>query len=299
MHGYIAGMKNLHGIITALVTPFRDGAVDDDALEAIVNWQISEGVHGLVPCGTTGESATLTYEEKQHVVQRVVEISAGRVPVIAGAGSNSTDSAILLAKSAQASGAQAILSVAPYYNKPSQDGMYEHFRKIHDNCDLPIIVYNIPGRSVVDMSDELIESLSTLPRIVGIKDATGDLARVSALRNSLGSDFIQLSGEDVTAIAFNSLGGVGCISVTSNVAPEACAKVQEATLEGDYEAALALHDSMVDLHNAMFCASSPAPAKYALSRLGKCSPEVRLPMIEVDSEQKQQIDAAIAKLGLI
>ncbi len=292
-------MEKFHGIITALVTPFRNGTVDDDALEALVNWQIAEGVHGLVPCGTTGESATLTHEEHMHVVKRTVEISAGRVPIIAGAGSNSTDEAILLAKAAQASGAQAILSVAPYYNKPSQDGIYAHFEAIHNACDLPIILYNIPGRSVVDMGDDLIARLAELPRIVGVKDATGDLSRVSSLRALAGNDFIQLSGEDMTAIGFNAMGGVGCISVTSNVMPAALAKIQELTLAGDSKAALELHDSLVALHDAMFCTSSPAPAKYALSRLGKCSPEVRLPILPVDEVAKAQIDAALAGLNLI
>lgn len=292
-------MNTINGILTALVTPFRDGAVDDDALEAIVNWQIAEGVHGLVPCGTTGESATLSHEEHQHVVKRVVEMAAGRVPVIAGAGSNSTDSAILLAQSAQASGAQAILSVAPYYNKPSAEGIYAHFEAIHNHCDLPIILYNIPGRSVVNMSDELIAKLAELPRIIGVKDATGNLARVSNLRELAGKEFIQLSGEDMTVVGFNAMGGVGAISVTSNVAPAMTAKVQELTLQGDYEAALKLHDSMVLLHDAMFCAPSPAPAKYALSRLGKSTPDVRLPMVPLNDEQKKQVDAALASLNLI
>ncbi len=292
-------MKKFTGIITALVTPFRDGRVDDDALEALVNWQIAEGVHGLVPCGTTGESATLTMQEHQHVVKRVVEIAAGRVPIIAGAGSNSTDSAILLAQSAQANGAQAVLVVAPYYNKPSQDGIYAHYEAIHNNCDLPIILYNIPGRSVVNMSDELIARLSQLERIVGVKDATGNLARVSGLRALAGNGFIQLSGEDMTVVGFNAMGGAGCISVTSNVAPALTAKVQELTLQGDYQAALELHDPMVALHDAMFCAPSPAPAKYALSRMGKCTADVRLPITPLSDEHKLQVDAALAGLNLI
>lgn len=292
-------MKNFTGIITALVTPFRDGAVDDDALEAIVNWQIAEGVHGLVPCGTTGESATLSHEEHRHVIKRVVEMALGRVPVIAGAGSNSTDKAVLLAQEAQANGAQAALSVVPYYNKPSQDGIYAHFEAIHNNCDIPIILYNIPGRSVVNMGDELIARLSELPRVVGVKDATGNLARVSGLRDLAGPDFIQLSGEDMTVVGFNAMGGSGAISVTSNVAPALTAKVQELTLQGDFEAALSLHDSMVNLHDAMFCAPSPAPAKYALSRMGKCTAEVRLPITQLNDEQKKQVDAALADLNLI
>ena len=292
-------MEKFHGIITALVTPFRQGAVDDAALEALINWQIAEGVHGLVPCGTTGECATLTHEEHTHVVKRTVEIAAGRVPIIAGAGSNSTDEAILLAQAAQDSGAQAILSVAPYYNKPSQDGIFAHFEAIHNACDLPIILYNIPGRSVIDMGDALIARLAELPRIIGLKDATGDLSRVSTLRSLAGNDFIQLSGEDMTAIGFNAMGGVGCISVTSNVMPAALVKIQELAARGDFQAALALHDGMVDLHEAMFCTSSPAPAKYALAHLGKCSPEVRLPIVPVDEAAKRQIDAALAGLNLI
>jgi 4-hydroxy-tetrahydrodipicolinate synthase len=292
-------MTEIKGIITALVTPMRDGAVDDKGLEALVNWQIAEGIHGLVPCGTTGESATLSHEEHMHVVKRVSEIAAGRVPVIAGAGSNATDEAILLAKSAQASGAQALLSVTPYYNKPSEEGMYAHFKAVHDACDLPIILYNIPGRSIVDMSDDLIARLAELPRIVGVKDATGNLARVSTLRDKAGAGFIQLSGEDMTAIGFNAMGGVGCISVTSNVMPAALSKLQAATLKGDFEAALAIQDGLVAMHEAMFCAPSPAPAKYALSRLGKISPELRLPILPLNEVQKQQVDSAMAGAGLL
>ena len=282
-----------------MVTPFRDNAVDDEALEAIINWQIAKGVHGLVPCGTTGESATLSHAEHMHVVQRTVEITDSRVPVIAGAGANSTAEAVTLAQSAQESGAQAILSVTPYYNKPSQEGIYAHFEAIHNNCDLPIILYNIPGRSVVDMSDELIARLAELPRIIGVKDATGDLARVSTLRHMAGPDFIQLSGDDMTAIGFNALGGGGCISVTSNIAPNLLAEIQQATHEERFAEALALHDKMIDLHEAMFCAPSPAPAKYALSRLGKCTDQVRLPILPLTDEQKQQVDSALADLKLI
>lgn len=292
-------MEKFQGIITALITPFRDKRVDDDALEAIVNWQIAQGVHGLVPCGTTGESATLSHEEHMHVVKRVVEMAAGRVPVIAGAGSNSTDEAILLAQSAQASGAQAILSVTPYYNKPSEDGIFAHFQAIHNACDLPIFLYNIPGRSVLNLSDDLIARLAELGRVIGIKDATGDLARVATLRAKVGKSFLQLSGEDMTAVAFNAMGGVGCVSVTSNVVPSQMAKVQELVLNNDVEAARELNDSLVALHQAMFCTSSPAPAKYALSRLGKCTPEVRLPITPLSDEHKSQVENALAGLNLV
>ncbi len=292
-------MEKFNGIITAMVTPMRDGAVDYTALEAFINWQIAEGIHGLVPCGTTGESATLSYDEHKKVVQRTVEIVNGRVPVIAGAGSNATDEAILLAKSAQKSGADAVLTVSPYYNKPSEEGLYAHFKAIHDNTDIPMILYNIPGRSVVNMSDTLIAKLADLPRIIGTKDATGNLARVSTLRGLAGSDFIQLSGEDMTAIGFNAMGGKGVISVSSNVIPSILAKIQQLTLRNDCEAALLLHDDTVDLHEAMFCTSSPAPVKYALSRLGRCTPDVRLPIVPVNDTHKAQIDRAMVKLGII
>lgn len=292
-------MTQIEGIITALVTPMREGAVDYAALGSLVEWQIEQGINGLVPCGTTGESATLSHEEHHKVVQQVVQAAKGRVPVIAGAGSNSTAEAMELAEFAQSSGADAILTVAPYYNKPSQEGMYAHFKAVHDACDLPIILYNIPGRSVVDMSDALLRDLAALPRIIGVKDATGNLARVSTLRHLAGKDFIQLSGEDMTAVGYNAMGGTGCISVTSNIAPRQLAEEQRACLAGDYTKALALHDALVPLHEAMFCAPSPAPAKYALARMGKIAEEARLPIVPVNEAQRQHIDAALQSLNLI
>ena len=291
-------MKNFSGIFTALVTPFKQGKVDVTALEQLIEWQIEQGIHGLVPCGTTGESATLSHEEHQFVIKRTIEIAAKRVPIIAGAGANSTAEAISLAQAAQQAGADAILSVSPYYNKPSQEGMIAHFTAIHDASDIPIILYNIPGRSVVDMTDSTIARLAELPRVIGVKDATGNLARVSTLRALAGEDFIQLSGEDMTAIGFNAMGGQGCISVTSNILPKQLAALQMATLSGDYAQALTLHDPLIAVHEAMFCAPSPAPAKYALARIGKCDAETRLPIVGVNATQAAQIDAAIEGLAV-
>ncbi|PWE26548.1 4-hydroxy-tetrahydrodipicolinate synthase [Pararhodobacter marinus] len=287
------------GSLPALVTPFRNGAVDYEALEALVEWHIAEGSHGLVPVGTTGESPTLTHIEHEQVVEFVVKCVKGRVPVIAGAGSNNTTEAIRLMKHAESVGADGALIVTPYYNKPTQAGLIAHYRALHDACDLPIIIYNIPGRSVVDMSPETMGVLATLPRIVGVKDATGKLERVSMQRQSCGADFIQLSGEDATALGFNAHGGVGCISVTANVAPKLCAEFQEATLAGDYHKALSYQDRLMPLHVAIFLEPGLAGAKYALSKLGRCENEVRLPILGVTPQTAATIDAAMRHAGLL
>lgn len=287
------------GSFPALVTPFSNGAVDWDTLKKLVNWHIDQGSHGLVPVGTTGESPTLSHEEHNEVVRVVVETAAKRVPVIAGAGSNATAEGIELIRHAEANGADAALVVTPYYNKPTQRGMVAHFTAMHDACTLPIIIYNIPGRSVVDMLPETMGQLAQLPRIVGVKDATGDLSRVAKQRMTCGADFLQLSGEDATAVGFNAMGGVGCISVTANVAPKLCAEMQEATLRGDYAKALEYQDLLLPLHIAIFMEPGVAGAKYAMSKLGLCSPEVRLPLTELTDGTKAALDAAMKHAGLI
>lgn len=287
------------GSMPALVTPFQNGSVDLDTLKKLVEWHISEGSNGLVPVGTTGESPTLTHEEHETVIETVVKAAAGRVPVIAGAGSNNTAEAISLMKFAEKAGADAGLVVTPYYNKPTQRGMLAHFEALHDCCDLPIVIYNIPGRSIVDMTPETMGELAKLPRVVGVKDATGDVARVSDQRETCGADFIQLSGEDGSALGFNAHGGVGCISVTANVAPRLCAEFQAATLAGDYGKALELQDRLMPLHRAIFVEPGLAGAKYGLSQLGLCSDEVRLPLSSLLDSTKAQIDAAMRHAGLI
>ncbi|CUH51602.1 4-hydroxy-tetrahydrodipicolinate synthase [Shimia marina] len=287
------------GSYPALVTPFTNGELDLETLKKLVEWHIGEGTNGFVPVGTTGESPTLSHAEHEAVVEEVVRASAGRVPVIAGAGSNNTLEAIGLAQHAEKVGADAILVVTPYYNKPTQRGLIAHFTAIHDCCSLPIIIYNIPGRSVVDMSPETMGELAKLERIVGVKDATGDLARVSQQRAACGADFIQLSGEDATALGFNAHGGVGCISVTANVAPKLCAEFQAAMLAGDYAKALEYQDKLMPLHEAIFVEPGLVGAKYALSRLGLCNEEVRLPLTGLSDATKTQIDAAMAHAGLI
>lgn len=283
----------------ALVTPFRDGAVDDEALKSLVEWHIDEGSHGLVPVGTTGESPTLSHEEHEHVIDVVVRATAGRLPVIAGAGSNSTAEAIRLLQFAERAGADAGLVVTPYYNKPTQRGLIEHYRALSECCDLPIVIYNIPGRSVIDMSPETMGELSKLPSIVGVKDATGDVVRVSQQRATCGTDFIQLSGEDASALGFNAHGGTGCISVTANVAPRLCAEFQEASLAGDISRALELQDVLMPLHTAIFIEPGLVGAKYGLSVLGKCSDEVRLPLTPALPETRARIDDAMRYAGLI
>lgn len=287
------------GSIPALVTPFKNGAVDFDALKKLVDWHIAEGSSGLVPVGTTGESPTLSHEEHEAVVEAVVQYAAGRVPVMAGAGSNNTAEGMRLIRHAEKVGAQAALVVTPYYNRPTQAGLIAHFTALHDCCTLPIFIYNIPGRSVVDMTPETMGTLSKLPRIVGVKDATGKIERVSMQRASCGKDFIQLSGEDATALGFNAHGGVGCISVTANVAPRLCAEFQAATLAGDYAKALAYQDRLMPLHEAIFLEPGLAGAKYGLSLLGRCTEEVRLPLVTLTDGTKSRIKAAMEFAGLI
>lgn len=287
------------GSLPALVTPFRDGAPDADAIRDLIEWHVEEGSHGFVPVGTTGESPTLSHEEHERVVEIVVEAANGRRPVIAGTGSNNTSEAIRLMRHAEATGADAALVVTPYYNKPTQGGLIAHYRALHDCCELPIVIYNIPGRSAVDMTPETMGELAELPRIVGVKDATGDLARVSRTRMACGPDFIQLSGEDATALGFNAHGGTGCISVTANVAPRLCAEFQEATLAGDYGKALDLQDRLMPLHEAIFAEPGLVGAKYALSLLGRCSEEVRLPLVGPTESVKGRIRDAMVHAGAL
>ena len=295
----LANAKSIRGSLTALVTPFKDGAVDEDALRGLVDWQIAEGSNGLVPVGTTGESPTLSHDEHNRVVEIVVQQTAGRVPVIAGAGSNNTAEAISLMQHAAQAGADAALVVTPYYNKPTQEGLYQHFKALHDCCELPIIIYNIPPRSVVDMSAETMGRLAELPRIAGVKDATADLSRVSAQRITCGTDFIQLSGEDPTAHGFNAQGGVGCISVTANVAPRLCSEMQAACAAGDYATALSIQDRLMPLHHAVFSEPGLAGAKAGLAILGKCSDEIRLPMMPVTEPVREKVRAAMVHAGLV
>lgn len=287
------------GSMPALVTPLKDGAVDFAALEAIVEWHIAEGSHGLVPVGTTGESPTLTHDEHAAVIEAVVKTVAGRIPVVAGAGSNNTAEGIGLIQHAAKVGATAALVVTPYYNKPTQAGLIAHYTALHDAADIPIIIYNIPGRSVIDMTPATMGELSKLTRVVGVKDATGDITRVSHTRITCGTDFIQLSGEDASALGFNAHGGVGCISVTANVAPKLCAAFQEATLAGDYATALAYQDKLMPLHDAIFLEPGLAGAKYGLFLLGKCSDEVRLPLVGLSDGVKQAIRAAMEHAELL
>lgn len=287
------------GSIPALVTPFSNGKVDFAALKKLVDWHVDEGSHGLVPVGTTGESPTLSHEEHEAVIECVVESAAGRIKVIAGAGSNNTEEAIRFMQHAERVGADAALVVTPYYNKPTQGGLVAHYTALHDCCELPIIIYNIPGRSVIDMTPATMGQLAKLPRIIGVKDATGDVVRVSEQRASCGKDFIQLSGEDASALGFNVHGGVGCISVTANVAPRLCAEFQEATLAGNYELALEYQDRLMPLHKAVFTEPGLAGAKYGLSRLGMCEEEVRLPLQNVSAETQALMDDAMRHAGLI
>ena len=289
----------IHGSIPALVTPFKNGALDLVTLKSLVDWHIAEGSTGLVPVGTTGESPTLSHEEHETVIQAVVKAAAGRVPVIAGAGSNNTVEGMRLIRHAAKVGATAALVVTPYYNKPTQAGLIAHYTALHDCSDLPIIIYNIPGRSVVDMSPETMGVLARLPRIVGVKDATGRIERVSQQRMTCGADFIQLSGEDATALGFNAHGGVGCISVTANVAPRLCAEFQAATLRGDYTKALELQDRLMPLHEAIFLEPGLVGAKYGLSKLGLCGDEVRLPLVGLTDGVKARMDSAMRHAGLI
>jgi 4-hydroxy-tetrahydrodipicolinate synthase len=287
-----------HGSIPALVTPFSDGAVDSAAFEAFVDWQIREGSSALVPCGTTGETATLTIDEHNAVIDLTVKAAGGRVPVIAGCGSNDTATAVIHVRHAEKVGAAAALVVCPYYNKPNQDGLYAHFEAVANASALPIFIYNVPGRSVVEMSVETMARLAELPTIVGVKDATGNLARVSAQRAACGEDFIQLSGNDDTALGFMAMGGHGCISVTANVAPGLCAQFQSACAAGDYASALKLQDALFPLHSALFSDASPGPTKYALNRPGRMRADVRLPMTPPGAASRVLIDAALAHAGI-
>ncbi|MEM8656644.1 MAG: 4-hydroxy-tetrahydrodipicolinate synthase [Pseudomonadota bacterium] len=287
------------GSMPALITPFRNGAVDVEALKGLVDWHIAEGSHGLVAAGTTAESPTLSHEEHEAVVEIVVTQAAGRVPVIAGAGSNNTAESIRLIQHAESVGADAALVVTPYYNKPNQRGLFHHYKTLHDACEIPIIIYNIPGRSIIDMTPETMGELAKLPRIVGVKDATGDVTRVSDQRATCGEGFIQLSGEDASALGFNAHGGTGCISVTANVAPRLCAAFQEATLAGDYAKALEYQDRLMPLHRAVFLEPNPCPSKYALQVLGHCTDEVRSPLVGVEDSTKAAMDHALRHAGLV
>ena len=287
------------GSITALVTPFKDGALDEGAFRSHVSWQIDNGTHGLVPVGTTGESPTLSHDEHKKVVEWCISEARGRVPVIAGAGSNNTREAIELAIHAEKAGADAVLVVTPYYNKPTQEGMYRHFKAINDAIGIPIIIYNIPPRSVIDMSVDTMKRLYELKNIAGVKDATGNVVRASLQRQAMGPEFIQLSGEDASAIGFNAHGGHGCISVTSNVAPRQCAEFQEAMLAGDYAKALGYQDRLMPLHTALFIETNPAGPKYALSALGRMSDEVRLPMVPATEPTRAAIRSAMVHAGLL
>lgn len=292
-------MKELKGSITALVTPFRNGAIDEAAYRALVRRQIEAGTHGLVSAGTTGEAATLSDDELEHAVRLCVETAQQRAPVIAGVGANDTAHGVELVRRAKAAGADAVLAVAGYYNRPNQAGLIAHYEALHAASDLPILIYNIPARSAVNMSVETMGRLAALPRIIGVKDATGDLARAARQRRLCGKDFIQLSGEDMTAVGFNAMGGRGCISVTSNIAPDLCAAMQNAALKGAYDEALSYQDQLAPLHEALFSDASPGPVKFALSLLGLCTDEMRLPMTPPSEESQQKVRAAMHNLGLV
>lgn len=289
----------IKGSLPALVTPLKNGEVDFDTLGKLVEWHIAEGSNGLVPVGTTGESPTLSHDEHMAVVEEVVRVAARRIPIVAGAGSNNTAETMRLMQHAHKVGADAALVVTPYYNKPTQRGLIAHFTAAHDCCDLPIIIYNIPGRSVVDMLPATMGELAKLPRIIGVKDATGDLARVCAQRITCGADFIQVSGEDATAHGFNAQGGIGCISVTANAAPKLCAQLQAACLAGDYAEALKLQDRLMPLHQAIFTEPGLVGVKYAMSLIGKCSEEVRSPLVSLTDGTKKLVEDGMRHAGLL
>ena len=289
----------IHGSIVALITPFRDVRLDEEALTKMVEWHIGQGTHGIVPVGTTGESPTLSHDEHCRVIELVVQQAAGRVPVIAGAGSNNPIEAIEYTRVAEKAGADATLHVAGYYNRPNQDGLYHHFKMVHDETNIPIILYNIPPRAIVDIQPQTMARLAELPRIIGVKDATGDLSRPWSERQLIKKPFVWLSGEDATAVAYNIGGGTGCISVTANVAPKLVAKVQDLTLAGQWEEARALQDTLIPLHQVMFAEPSPAGAKYAASLLGLCTEECRVPVMPLSSATKERIRAAMERLELI
>jgi len=287
------------GSFVALVTPFTDGKINDDQFQSFVDWQVNEGTHGLVPCGTTGESPTMSHAEHKHVTELCIEAASGRVPVLAGAGSNSTSEAVDLAQHAQSTGADALLVVSPYYNKPTQAGLFAHYEAINAVAEIPIIVYNIPGRSVVNIELDTMKRIAGLSNVVGVKDATADLALPGLVRREIGPDFCQLSGEDASAIPFLVAGGHGCISVSANIAPALCAQQHNAWNAGDVAEAQAIQDKLVYLHRSMFCESSPGPVKYAAQLLGFCTDEMRLPMVEISDSSKAQVEAAMRELNLI
>ncbi len=287
------------GSIPALITPFANGKIDDKAFQDFVEWQIDQGSHGVVPCGTTGESPTLSHDDDKRVTALCVEVVAGRVPVIAGTGSNATEEAIDLTRHAKQAGADAALVVTPYYNKPTQEGLYQHYKAIHDAVEIPVVVYNVPGRTSVKVSPETMARLAKLPNIVGIKDATADLTYLADTRMLVGEDFTYLSGEDPTALPFLAMGGHGCISVTANVAPRLCSDLQEAWQRGDVETAGAINDRLMPLHRALFVETSPAPVKFAASLLGKCENRVRLPLVVASTEAESRVREAMAHAGLI
>ena len=291
--------ERIKGSITALITPFKDGKVDEAAFRALVNWQIAEGTQGLVPCGTTGESPTLSHDEHNRVIEICVEEAKGRVPVIAGAGSNSTEEAIMRSRHAREVGCDAVLHVTGYYNKPTQEGQYRHFMAVADAADIPLILYNIPGRAVVGISVETMVRLSRHRNIIGVKDATADLMRPSRERIAIGPDWLLLSGEDGTALGYNAHGGSGCISVTANIAPRLCAEFQAACAAGDFAKAREYQDRLMPLHDSLFCETSPAPVKYAASLLGKSTEDVRLPLAEASESARAQVKAAMQRAGLI
>lgn len=291
--------ERIKGSIPALITPMKGGKVDEAAFRKLVAWQIAEGSHGLVPCGTTGESPTLSHEEHMRVVEICVEEANGRVPVIAGAGSNSTEEALMLTRHAKEVGADAVLSVTGYYNKPTQEGLYRHYAAIAEAVDIPIVLYNIPGRAIVEISVETMARLAKIANIIGVKDATANLARPSRERLACGKDWRLLSGEDGTALGYMAHGGHGCISVTANVAPKLCAQFQEACMQGAFDTALQIQDRLMPLHDAMFCEASPAPVKYAASLLGLSSDEVRLPMMAATDAARAKVKAAMQSAGLL
>ena len=297
-------MSSLHpqvrfsGAFTALITPFKNGAVDEDAFVKLVEWQIEQGIHGLVPVGTTGESPTLSHEEHDRVIELCVKTAAGRVPVIAGAGSNSTAEAVRLAKHAEDVGADGVLIVSPYYNKPTQAGLFAHFNAVAEAVSVPVIVYDIPGRSIVRVDDDTMAKLATIKNIAGVKDAVGDAARPTRLLNLIGEDFAQLSGEDATCLPYLAAGGHGCISVVSNIAPALCAQMHEAFAKGDVARAMQINRQIMPLHDGMFTEASPGPVKYAASLLGICEPDTRLPLVEISSTSKQVVEEALKASAL-
>ena len=287
------------GSICALITPFRNGEVDESAFESFVDWQIDQGTHGVVPCGTTGESPTLSHAEHMRVTEICIGVAKGRVPVIAGAGSNSTEEAIQLTRHAKEAGADAALVVTPYYNKPTQEGLYQHYKALNDAVDLPIIIYNIPGRSVIDMTVETMARLAKLPNIVGVKDATADVSRATKQRLAAGTEFCQLSGEDVTQVGFLAQGGHGCITVTANVAPKDMAEMHDAWEARAFDKVESINDRLMPLHEALFCETSPGPVKYGASLLGKSTTEVRLPLCEIADSSKERVETAMRSAGLL